>query len=61
MIGGPRCPECGTAWSPGDTGRDCFHLLGVWEGENPAVILQAHHLMVLCYHLQHPSLYSPRG
>jgi hypothetical protein len=31
-----------------------------WEAENPGYG-EVHHLMVLCYHLQHPSLYSPRG
>jgi hypothetical protein len=31
-----------------------------WEAENPAYGV-VHHLMVLCYHLQHPSLYSLEG
>jgi Family of unknown function (DUF5946) len=31
-----------------------------WENENPGYG-QVHHLMVLSYHLQHPSLYSPEG
>jgi hypothetical protein len=31
-----------------------------WEAENPNYGV-VHHLMVLCYHLQHPSLYSPEG
>jgi hypothetical protein len=31
-----------------------------WEAENPS-LGEVHHLMVLCYHLQHPSLYSPEG
>lgn len=31
-----------------------------WESENPELGV-VHHLMVLCYHLQHPSLYSPEG
>jgi hypothetical protein len=31
-----------------------------WEAEQPAYG-EVHHLMVLCYHLQHPSLYSPAG
>lgn len=31
-----------------------------WENEDPAN-LAVHHLTVLCYHLQHPSLYSPEG
>ncbi len=28
-----------------------------WEFEHN--LLDVHHLLVLCYHLQHPSLYSP--
>ena len=31
-----------------------------WESEKPA-LAEVHHLTVLCYHLQHPSLYSPEG
>ena len=31
-----------------------------WEAENES-LGEVHHLMVLCYHLQHPSLYSPEG
>jgi hypothetical protein len=30
-----------------------------WEMANPG--FDVHHLMVLCYNLQHPSLYSPEG
>jgi hypothetical protein len=32
-----------------------------WEAENPSYGAEVHHLMVLCYHLQHPNLYSPDG
>jgi len=32
-----------------------------WEAEYPAAGAEVHHLIVLCYHLQHPSLYSPEG
>ena len=31
-----------------------------WENEDPTR-WAVHHLMVLCYHLQHPSLYSAEG
>jgi hypothetical protein len=31
-----------------------------WEAEYPQYG-EVHHLTVLCYHLQHPSLYSPAG
>jgi len=42
--------------------EDCsadFHTLLGWEFERQ--LLDVHHLLVLCYHLQHPSLYSPTG
>jgi hypothetical protein len=55
------CPECGAPWSAVDACQTSFHQMGAWEFENPSVIPEAHHLMVLCYHLQHPSLYSPDG
>lgn len=32
-----------------------------WEAEYPDKTLAVHHLLVLCYHLQHPHLYSPEG
>ena len=52
-----RCPDCG---APNDEAScvDYFHTLGVWELENQ--LYDVHHLMVLCYHLQHPHLYSAR-
>lgn len=31
-----------------------------WEAEHPH-LGEVHHLMVLCFHLQHPRLYSPKG
>lgn len=31
-----------------------------WEAEFPP-LGEVHHLMVLCFHLQHPHLYSPEG
>jgi hypothetical protein len=54
------CPECAAAWQDGKTCQDDFYQMGYWELENPALQV-VHHLMVLCYHLQHPSLYSPDG
>lgn len=55
-----RCPECGAAWAGGRTCTDHFHQMLYWENENPARGV-VHHLLVLCYHLQHPSLYSAEG
>ena len=56
----PHCPECGSPLVEGVTCQDHFHQMLFWEAENPALGI-VHHLMVLCYHLQHPSLYSPDG
>ncbi len=58
-ISETHCPECGAAWPDGQTCVDAFHTLGFWEMDGG--LLDVHHLMVLCYHLQHPSLYSPEG
>jgi hypothetical protein len=55
------CPECGSNWLAGETCQDYFYQLLFWELEDPFLFQQAHHLSVLSYHLQHPSLYSPEG
>jgi hypothetical protein len=55
------CPECGAVWYEEKTCQDHFHQMLFWENENPRDGLEVHHLMVLCYHLQHPRLYSPEG
>ena len=44
----------------GRTCEDDFHTLLGWETQYPGYGV-VHHLLVLCYHLQHPSLYSPQG
>ncbi|MBI5566541.1 MAG: hypothetical protein HY870_16695 [Chloroflexi bacterium] len=54
------CPDCGATLSNGATCQDHFYQMLYWEVEDPARG-EVHHLMVLCYHLQHPSLYSPDG
>ncbi len=56
-----KCPECGADWSSGVTCEDNFHQFGYWELADMAHLGVVHHLMVLSYHLQHPSLYSPEG
>jgi hypothetical protein len=55
------CPECAAEWIDGQTCETDFHQMLFWEAENPDYGAEVHHLMVLCYHLQHPSLYSPEG
>ena len=59
-VGVTHCPECGAPWPEGRTCADDFHQLLAWEFEDPRR-WEVHHLTVLCYHLQHPSLYSPEG
>ena len=54
------CSECGGEWHNGETCQDYFYQMLFWEVENPNYGV-VHHLMVLCYYLQHPSLYSPEG
>jgi len=60
MRSTPICPECGTIWMDEKTCQDHFNQMLYWEAENPHYG-EVHHLMVLCYHLQHPSLYSLEG
>lgn len=60
MTATSRCPDCGAAHANGVTCQDDFHQMLFWEAEEPARG-EVHHLMVLCYHLQHPGLYSPAG
>lgn len=53
------CPECGATWTEGQSCTEMFYQLLGWEFEHR--LLDVHHLLVLCYHLQHPSRYSPAG
>lgn len=55
------CPECGANLTATETCQDRFHQMLGWEAEYGGELLEVHHLAVLCYHLQHPSLYSPEG
>lgn len=55
-----RCPACGAVWGDGMTCEAAFHQMLFWESEDVALGV-VHHLMVLCYHLQHPHLMSPAG
>jgi hypothetical protein len=55
-----QCSQCGASQTPGRTCRDDFDQMLYWENENPEYGA-VHHLMVLCFHIQHPDLYSPEG
>jgi len=54
------CLECGAIWKDEETCQDYFYQMLFWESEYPN-FGEVHHLVVLCYHLQHPSLYSNDG
>lgn len=54
------CAACGAVHDEGRVCQDDFHTLLGWENEFPSYG-EVHHLLVLCYHLQHPHLYSPEG
>lgn len=56
-----KCPECGAAWNAEESCETYFHQMLFWEVEHPAYGAEVHHLLVLCYYLQHPRLYSPDG
>lgn len=56
----PKCPDCGADWTRGLSCTNFFHQMLFWESEWPE-LGAVHHLMVLCYHLQHPNLYSQAG
>lgn len=61
MAAPTRCPECSADWGNGRTCRDHFDQMLAWEFEDPGGAGAVHHLTVLCYNLQHPSVYSPEG
>ena len=50
------CPECGTERPDNLTCTDDFHMMCFWELDHK--LWDVHHLMVLNYHLQHPSSLS---
>lgn len=52
------CPDCGADWAEQKC-IDHFHMMGFWELDHQ--LWDKHHLMVLCYNLQHPHIYSPQA
>jgi hypothetical protein len=59
MNAAASCPECQAAWVDGNACQAAFYQMLAWESEY--AIYDVHHLLVLCYYLQHPSLYSPEA
>lgn len=53
------CLGCGERAAEAQTCADAFHILLAWEWDY--AMQDVHHLLVLCYHLQHPNLYSLEG
>ena len=54
-----RCPACGADWADAPPCTEHFHQMIGWELDHQ--LYDVHHLLVLCYYLQHPELYSPDG
>ncbi len=55
------CPECGSALPAGTTCRDYCNEMIKWDFEDFLGVGQIHHLTVICFNLQHPSVYSKKG
>ncbi|MBC8100158.1 MAG: hypothetical protein H7Y11_12000 [Armatimonadetes bacterium] len=55
-----HCLECGALWRDGIACEQHYHQMLAWEFDDPRSGI-VHHLTVLCYNLQHPSIYSPEG
>jgi hypothetical protein len=55
-----NCDVCGASLEEGQHCRDLFYQMLYWENEESA-LGEVHHLMVLCYHLQHPEILSKEG
>lgn len=49
------CPECG---APGDICQEKFESMLALEFEDPAVFGAVHHLTVICFNLQHSSMFT---
>lgn len=61
MAQDKNCPECGTPLINVSKCREYFDRMITWDFEDFKGVGRVHHLTVLCYHLQHPSHYSPDG
>jgi len=56
-----KCHECGAPLNNVKECRDYLNEMIKWDFEDFTGVGQVHHLTVLCYNLQHPSNYSPKG
>lgn len=55
------CSECGGMLEAGKACREYLDEMIKWDFEDFAGVGQVHHLTVLSYNLQHPSVYSNEG
>ncbi len=55
------CPECGAALDPGVSCDDLLVKVGLWEQDAPGVKDTQHHLLVLCWEIQHPRRFSDQA
>lgn len=55
------CPECGAPLVGVSECRDYLNTMITWDFEDFAGVGQIHHLTVLSFNLQHPSVYSSKG
>lgn len=55
------CPECGSPLENVSECRDYLNEMVKWDFEDFTGAGKVHHLTVLSYNLQHPSVYSPKG
>lgn len=56
-----KCLECGAPLKNVKLCRDYLNEMIKWDFEDFTGVGKVHHLTVLSYNLQHPSLYSPKG
>ncbi|MDB5188124.1 MAG: uncharacterized protein JWO50_644 [Candidatus Kaiserbacteria bacterium] len=56
-----KCLECGSPLESVAGCRDYLNEMIKWDFEDFTGVGKVHHLTVLSYNLQHPSLYSPKG
>ena len=56
-----KCTECEAILPKSATCRDYLNEMIKWDFEDFTGVGQVHHLTVLSYNLQHPSVYSEKG
>lgn len=60
-MGIQKCQECGSPLIKVNTCQDYFNQMLAWDFEDPSGAGRYHHLTVLCFNLQHPTMYSKEG